>query len=293
MRRSREAPPASKTRSLLMKILCLVDNSVQPLSTFWGEHGLSFLIETGNHRVLFDTGASGSVLLHNLEKAGVSPTSIGALVLSHSHPDHSGGLPALLERREGIPTYAHPDLLRPRYSRKNGRMHPKWLPMSPDTLRERTQLHLSTAPQEIVPGIWASGEITPRSEPEGRSVNHYIRSSEDEDWVPDPYTDDMSLILETQAGLHLVCGCCHAGLLNTISTVQRVFNEYPTAILGGTHLIGTNDAQLLHTIERLSQMGSPSLHLNHCTGDRALAKLFQTFGDRVSHCPAGVTLELS
>ena len=50
-----------------MKILCLVDNSVQPLSTFWGEHGLSFLVESGNDRVLFDTGASGSVLLHNLE----------------------------------------------------------------------------------------------------------------------------------------------------------------------------------------------------------------------------------
>ena len=161
-----------------MKILCLVDNSVQPLSSFWGEHGLSFFVESGNDRLLFDTGASGSVLLHNLEMAGISSSSIGSLALSHSHPDHTGGLPALLETG-GDPAYAHPDLFRPRYARKNGEMNPKWLPMSPETLKERVELHLSATPDEIFPGVWTSGEIKARSEPEGRSAHHFVRSGEE------------------------------------------------------------------------------------------------------------------
>ncbi len=51
----------------MMRLICLVDNAVRPHTRFRGEHGLAFLVETAAGRVLFDTGASGEVLLHNLE----------------------------------------------------------------------------------------------------------------------------------------------------------------------------------------------------------------------------------
>jgi 7,8-dihydropterin-6-yl-methyl-4-(beta-D-ribofuranosyl)aminobenzene 5'-phosphate synthase len=104
-----------------MKLTCVVDNAVQFNSQLWGEHGLSFLIETGDGRVLFDTGQSGTVLLHNLQLLGVNPASIDALAISHAHYDHTGGLPALLEHlRPGIPLYANPELFRERMEQREG-----------------------------------------------------------------------------------------------------------------------------------------------------------------------------
>jgi 7,8-dihydropterin-6-yl-methyl-4-(beta-D-ribofuranosyl)aminobenzene 5'-phosphate synthase len=273
-----------------MKVTCLVDNAVKPLSPLWGEHGLCFLIESEQKRLLFDTGATGAVLMHNLEEQAVSPASIHALALSHSHPDHTGGLPGLLSQRERIPIYAHPDLFRPRFSQQGGEMKSKWLPVSPDRLSQMAELHLDAAPQQILPGIWTTGEIKERSEPEGRSPHHFVRSGED--WAPDPYRDDMALVLETTMGLFLLCGCCHAGLLNTMDHVSREFGSNPVGVAGGTHLTGASMEQVRRTADRLRDMGSPRLHLNHCTGPRAFVALSHVFGGRVSDCPAGATISL-
>jgi 7,8-dihydropterin-6-yl-methyl-4-(beta-D-ribofuranosyl)aminobenzene 5'-phosphate synthase len=274
-----------------MRLRCIVDNSVQPSSPFWGEHGLAFLVDADDgQRLLFDTGASGPVLLHDLECASVDIGAIDAVVLSHSHPDHTGGLPTLLKRRAGLPVHAHPEFLRPRYSEKNGVKTPKGLPLSPAALKRQAELKLSESPERVLPGIWTSGEIEERTEPEGRSPHHLVRSGEG--WVPDPYRDDLSLVLETGAGLFVVCGCCHAGLLNTLIHVRRHFGEDPVGIAGGTHLVGAGREQLAQTVTRLREVRSPVLHLNHCTGPAAFVALSQAFEDRVFHCPAGTTLEL-
>ncbi|MGD8597813.1 MAG: MBL fold metallo-hydrolase, partial [Anaerolineae bacterium] len=87
-----------------MRVTCVIDDTDQPNSPFQSEHGLAFLIEAESRRVLFDTGQSGSVLLHNLDLLGVEPATIDAVAISHAHYDHTGGLPALLEfLRPGIP----------------------------------------------------------------------------------------------------------------------------------------------------------------------------------------------
>jgi len=298
-----------------MRITCVVDNAVDPQSSFWGEHGLAFLIESEGKRVLFDTGASGTVLLHNLEAQKVALGSIVGVALSHAHPDHTGGLPALLERVPGLPVYAHSDLGRERFSRRAGRMRAKaplptaprsafpytrkvplrfpytrkGLPVDVEVLRQQADLHLSDVPQEIVPGVWTSGEISERPEPEGRSPHHFVRDGER--WVPDPYRDDMAMVLDSSQGLVLVCGCCHAGLLNMLSHVRRVFGRDPVVVAGGTHLVSADEAHLRHLIKTLKRLGPPALYLNHCTGQAAYVALAQAFGDQVAPCPAGTVLE--
>ena len=272
-----------------MKLTCLVDNTVQPHSSFQGEHGLAFLVESQDGRVLFDTGGSAEVFLHNLDAAGIAPESISALVLSHSHEDHTGGLPVFLDRRPGLPVYAHPAVLRERFSRRGGEMRSRGLPLAPDVLRQKADLRLIETPQEVLPGIWATGEIVDRSEPEGRSDHHFVRQGDS--WVPDPYRDDMSLVLESPRGLVLVCGCCHAGLLNTLAHVQRAFGHDPVVVVGGTHLISADEAHLHRLVEVLRRLGPPALYLNHCTGQAAYVVLAQALGDSVAPCPAGTVLE--
>jgi 7,8-dihydropterin-6-yl-methyl-4-(beta-D-ribofuranosyl)aminobenzene 5'-phosphate synthase len=276
-----------------MKITCLVDNCASASSQLWGEHGLAFLVETDAGRLLFDTGQSGTVLLHNVDVLGLPVESFDALALSHAHYDHSGGLPQVLDRvRSGIPMYANPDLFRERFRAVEGDA-PKsiGLPLSRRAVAERVELRLSAEPQEVLPGVWTTGVIDERPEPEGRGRAHRVR--EDEDWIPDPYRDDMALVVEWGDGtLLLVCGCCHAGLLNTLAHARRVFGRPVSGVVGGAHLMGAGDGTLRRVRRVLADLPAlRALYLGHCTGRRALNDLATALGtERVRPCPAGRTL---
>jgi 7,8-dihydropterin-6-yl-methyl-4-(beta-D-ribofuranosyl)aminobenzene 5'-phosphate synthase len=272
----------------LMKVTCIVDDAVDGHSHFWGEHGVCFLIETADGRLLFDTGQSGTVLLHNLREAGVDPAQVDALAVSHAHYDHTGGLAALLPKTGAIPLFAHPDVFRERFSRRTGQPRKIGPAMTRDELQAQVRLRLSEKPQEILPGVYTTGEITSRSELEGRSPRHLIKKGED--LIADPYHDDMSIVLRVRDGWVLVCGCCHAGLLNTLQQVRSDFGERIVAVLGGMHLNDMNDGQMQHIIAVLRGYGPPKLYPNHCTGLRAYMALAGAFESQVAPCPASTVV---
>jgi len=249
------------------------------------EHGLSFLIEISGRRLLFDTGSSGKVILHNLRKVGVDPEELSAIVLSHSHRDHTGGLAILLERSPDIPVYAHPDIFTQRLSLRGDRLKDVSLPISQSVMILRVQLYLSEEPVEVIPGVWTTGEITHRPEPEGRSERHFIRTKGR--LMPDPYKDDMALVVEMEGEVVLICGCCHAGILNTIYHMERMFNKPIKAIFGGLHLQDADETHLARVVEVLKGYGPPRIYANHCTGNRALNLFQEAFGDKVVPFPAG------
>jgi 7,8-dihydropterin-6-yl-methyl-4-(beta-D-ribofuranosyl)aminobenzene 5'-phosphate synthase len=273
----------------MKKITCVVDNAVQRGSPFWGEHGLSFRIQTEQGCCLFDTGRSESVLWHNLGLLGGCPRDASALVLSHGHQDHTGALLTILAQKPGLPLYASVELFRPRFALREGNVTPIGFPLKQEEVSQLADLRISNIPAEVLPGVWTSGQITERLEPEGRSARHMV--STDEGWQPDPYRDDMSLVMETQEGLVVVCGCCHAGLLNTLAHIRRAFQRRINAVLGGIHLVEADESHLERVIEVLRDIyDSPRLYLNHCTGERGYVALAGAFGDQVSPCPVGTTL---
>jgi 7,8-dihydropterin-6-yl-methyl-4-(beta-D-ribofuranosyl)aminobenzene 5'-phosphate synthase len=278
----------------MITLRCMVDNSVLRGSALWGEHGVAFWIETPDGNMLFDTGQSGDVLAHNAELMDIDFVSCDALALSHAHYDHTGGLERFFSlSRPKIPLYASPDLFRQRFSLKDGEPHSIGLRISPANLAQQSSLQLSAKPVEILPGVWTTGEISERLDFEGRSANHFIRV--DDAWQPDPYQDDLSLVLPTSQGLVVVCGCCHAGLLNTLTHIRRSFSQPLRAIIGGTHLAAAGPEALQRVVAELRHRGEghvPDLYLNHCTGEHALLTLAQVFGEKVHPCPAGTVLML-
>lgn len=81
-----------------MKISIIYDNDAWD-SRLTPDWGFAALIEAFGHRILFDTGANGRILLDNMEKMGISPESIEEIFISHDHWDHTGGLMAVLEKK--------------------------------------------------------------------------------------------------------------------------------------------------------------------------------------------------
>jgi 7,8-dihydropterin-6-yl-methyl-4-(beta-D-ribofuranosyl)aminobenzene 5'-phosphate synthase len=274
----------------MIQVRCLVENTAKPSTEFWGEHGVAWHIQTPQGHILFDTGQSGEVLLHNAALFRLDLAQIDALAISHAHYDHTGGLPKVFERTcPGIPLHAHADLFRERFSKHGDAVESIGLRVTRAELESHVDLRLSADPVEILPGIWTTGEITERASFEGRSPNHLIRAGEG--WQPDPYRDDLSLVLETGAGLVVLLGCGHAGLLNILAQVRAQFEGDIITIAGGTHLTSATSDMLQQAVETLeSTYGTPRIYPSHCSGHRAIVTLASAFGDRVQPCPVGTEL---
>ena len=275
----------------MIRITCVVDNNAKENTGLRSEHGLSFWIETEDGNLIFDTGQTSAAFALNLGLLALKMQDAASLALSHAHYDHTGGLEFALSQNEHLKIYAHSDLFQPRYSFREGEYRSIGIAISQEELSNRADLHLSDAPQEIFPNLWTTGEISPRPEAEGRSAHHFIRVNGE--WKPDPYRDDLSLVIQTPAGLVLICGCCHAGLLNTLLHVQQNFSGPIISILGGTHLRSAREAELHHVAETLeARHPNVNLYLNHCTGQKSQSFLAKEFGARVKAFPAGATLEI-
>jgi 7,8-dihydropterin-6-yl-methyl-4-(beta-D-ribofuranosyl)aminobenzene 5'-phosphate synthase len=232
------------------------------------------------------------VLSHNLKELRLSFQDIDMLALSHAHYDHTGGLEAVLSSNTTLTLFAHPDIFRPRYSLRQEEYRSIGLAYEQFSLSQRIKLNLSDAPTEIVPNLWTTGEISERPEPVGGSPRLFIHDGVD--WQPDPYRDDISLVLKTAQGLVVICGCCHAGILNTLFHVERKFGGPILAVLGGLHLLNAEDQYLEHVIQVFNErFPDVSFYLNHCTGENAFNKLVVAFDSRVRACPAGTIVNFN
>lgn len=254
------------------------------------EHGLSLWIESGETRVLFDTGAGGA-LVPNAQALGIDLAEAGAVVLSHGHYDHTGGLAAALAVAPRADVFAHPDILRVRYSVKDGPARPAGIPREAEEALSRLsrgRFHCVLEPGHPAPRIGITGPI-PRNTPyEDTGGRFYLDPS---GLQPDRLNDDLALWIETKGGIVVCVGCAHSGIINTLLWIQVLAGGAKIrTVIGGFHLLQAGPERLRRTAAALEEFDLEILAPGHCTGEAALAFLRDAFPGRIAPGAVGRTL---
>ncbi len=283
---------------MTIKATVLVENSVFGNLGAVAEHGWSVWLETPAGRFLFDTG-QGDALHRNAAVLGIPLSDAKAILVSHHHIDHTGGLLGAVRTlrqhpgRERVPVHAHPDLFKDSFSETEGKLQFIGLPHTRTALETAgSEFHLETGWQEIAPGMFMTGEIPRHTEFEigDLAMKHYDQSG---NIVVDPVRDDQTIVFDTADGLFIVLGCSHAGLINILDyVVEQTGKRRIHTIMGGTHLGPVGQEQVDETISALHEFDIARIGVSHCTGQKVSARLAQEFGDRFFFCGVGAVVEV-
>ncbi|MBO0472009.1 MBL fold metallo-hydrolase [Enterococcus sp. DIV0242_7C1] len=251
-----------------MKLTVLVDNNVYIDHYYLGEPALSFYLEDGNEKILFDTGYS-DVFIRNAELLNIDLSQITKLALSHGHNDHTGGLSQITDLfdQKKPQLIAHPLTFFPKKEQDLA----IGSPVTIKDLEREYELLLTKEPVKLSPNITFLGEIPQLVDFEPRLQVGETKITDT--FVPDYVFDDSALVFEGTDGIYIITGCSHSGISNICEYAKRVTgNQTIKSIIGGFHLFEEN-IQLEQTIEYFKKNQINTLYPCHCVSFPAKAKI--------------------
>jgi 7,8-dihydropterin-6-yl-methyl-4-(beta-D-ribofuranosyl)aminobenzene 5'-phosphate synthase len=221
-------------------------------------HGLSYLLETPDSKILFDTGPSNAIINNaNMIKKDIS--EIDALVISHGHYDHSGGLMAVLERNEKAIVYLKKSALDSKYS---GYENYIGFPEGWEKMQDR--FHFISQKTEIAANVFLIPE-TPLLHTNDTHFSHFFIREKDK-FVKDKFTDEQFMVVEGREHIHIISGCSHRGISNVLASASKQFNKPAGIVTGGFHLKNSSEEFVRIIAENFTSHNVQSVEVSHCTG---------------------------
>jgi 7,8-dihydropterin-6-yl-methyl-4-(beta-D-ribofuranosyl)aminobenzene 5'-phosphate synthase len=204
------------------------------LETAWG---FACIIKGLPKTILFDTGGNGNRLLSNMVKVGLEPEHIDAVVLSHKHGDHTGGLHAFLEANSKVKVFM-----------------PKSFPSSFKLgVRQLGAAVVETEhPCEICEGVWTTGVLKQGVEEQG-------------------------IFIETRHGLVVITGCAHPGIVSMATAAKGHAGQTVYAVVGGFHMSAASADDIGSVVSELKRLGVQQVAPCHCSGDLTRALMRKAF----------------
>ncbi len=220
------------------------------LRTAWG---FSCLIRLPQETVLFDTGGDSSTLLHNMRQLQIDPREVDAVVLSHIHGDHVGGLSGFLEQNSAVTVYLP-------------KSFPRSFAYDVESLGARVEEVYEA--KELFPSVFTTGEL-------GNG------------------TKEQSLIVKTSEGLVIITGCAHPGVVNIIRVAKDILPDSRVyLVIGGFHLSGASSTQIEAIIDSFVELGVERVAPCHCSGDETRTLFEERYGESYIESGVGKIIPL-
>jgi len=237
-----------------MKIEILFNNEAinRKFSLGWG---FSCLVD---NCILFDTGESAKYLLNNMKKMNIDIGKIEAVVISHDHWDHTGGLWEILKMRKELKVYVCPHFTR-QSKKKVKNLQGKLI-----------EAHKFI---EVSKDIFVTGEIL---------GVHGIK-----------YIPEQALAIKTKDGITIITGCAHPGIVRMVQEVKKKFHkEQLYLVFGGFHLIHEDRRVVEAIVERFKKMGVKKVGPTHCSGKEAEEIFRERYKNNFIRVATGQTIEI-
>ena len=268
-------------------------------TTLHAEHGFSALVRVTRagetHTVLFDMGVSPRGMIENMDRLQVHPADIEAVVLSHGHMDHTGGIAGLVERLGAVsmPFVLHPAA----YTRRRANP-PGGTAM---TLPPPSRSAIEGAGFELVesrdPSLLFAGSLLVTGEVARTTLFEtgfpFFERDIDGRWEAEPHLfDDQAVVANVRGkGLVVLTGCGHSGIVNIVRHAQAITGvDRIYGILGGFHMSGPYFEPIIApTIEALRAFSPMVIVPGHCTGYKPQMAIAAAMADAYVHNAVGTS----
>jgi 7,8-dihydropterin-6-yl-methyl-4-(beta-D-ribofuranosyl)aminobenzene 5'-phosphate synthase len=234
-----------------LRITVLYDNTAHRPECR-ADWGFSCLIEGTEKTILFDTGTKADVFASNVDALRVDLARVDALVISHPHGDHTGGLTVALKGRTGLPVF---------------------LPFG--------------APSALTESLRSAGASVVAPEGPADVGRDALVTGPVGGRVP-----EQALVIRRPQGLVVVTGCSHPGIVAIVEKAKQVAGGQVLAVLGGFHLLDHSDEAVAGIVARLQELGVEKVGATHCTGEKAIEAFRKAYGPRFVEMGAGRVVEL-
>ncbi|MDD4212799.1 MAG: MBL fold metallo-hydrolase [Bacilli bacterium] len=268
-----------------MKFKILIDDRSNDEQLF-EEHGMSILLETANHHILFDMGKT-HLFMNNAIIKKWNLKIIDIAIVSHGHIDHCGGLSYFLDMNHHADVYIQKKAMGHFYSLHHDGLHDISFPHH---LIDDSKL-------QIIEGNLKIDSIIQLFQTTKRdlfwpSLNCTLFEKKESEMCVDSFEHEQyAIILEGNLSC-LISGCSHCGICNIVEEAKILLGYYPNIIIGGFHFASDSRQEIeekqiiIKTAEYLKKT-SAHIYTMHCTGEKPFTILKEVLGKQIELVTTG------